>query len=165
MSLSSPSVPPVLPALIACVDSNEDVVLLLRDRLVEAGYRAVTFCSPVRYGPQPVVDFLTYLAPAAAVYNVSPPYAASWAEFAHLRREVPECPSLATTTHKAALERLVGATEALEVLATAHDLDVLAEAVRALLAAQPVGARSADGLARPSGADGRGPAARERTAR
>src|SRR6478672_1110331 len=102
-----------LPPLIACVDSSEDVLLVLRDCLVDAGYRAVTFCSPIRYGPQPVVDFLTYLAPAAAVYCVSPPYQASWDEFQHLQREVPECPCLPVTTNKAALERLVGPTTAL----------------------------------------------------
>ena len=33
----SSSTPPALPALIACVDANEDVLLLLRDRLVEDG--------------------------------------------------------------------------------------------------------------------------------
>ena len=136
---------PPLPALIACVDSSEDVLLLMRDRMVDAGYRAVTFASPVRYGQQPVVDFVTYLAPAAVVYCVSPPYEASWAEFLALRTEVPETPCLPVTTNKAALERLVGPTEVLEVLATAADLDVLTVAVHALLAALPERQRSSDG--------------------
>ena len=61
-----PRLTPPLPALIACVDSSEDVLLLLRDALVDAGYRAVTFASPIRAGPQPLVDFLTYLAPRLA---------------------------------------------------------------------------------------------------
>jgi hypothetical protein len=124
-----------VPPLIACVDANEDVLLLLRDCMVDAGYRAVTFCSPVRYGSQPVVDFVTYLAPDLALYCASPPYEASWSEFLRLAREVPECPVLATTTNKAALERLVGPAEVLEVLASAHDLEQLVTVVCDRLAA------------------------------
>lgn len=148
------TVPP-LPPLIACVDSSDDVLLLLRDCMVDAGYRAVTFCSPIRYGPQPVIDFLTYLAPAAAIYCVSPPYEASWDEFQELQHAVPECPYLATTTNKAALERLVGPTEALEVLATASDLDRLAAAMRAVLAPTATAPHSPDGPTRAT-RDGRG---------
>ena len=143
------SLPPLpLPPLIACVDASEDVLLLLRDCMVDAGYRAVTFCSPIRYGLQPVVDFLTYLAPAAAIYNVSPPYQASWDEFQHLQHEVPECPCLPATTNKAALERLVGPTDTLEILATASDLDRLVAAVRLVLAPSVAGMRSQGGPAR-----------------
>ena len=156
MPASFSSVPP-LPPLIACVDASEDVLLLLRDRMVEAGYRAVTFCSPIRYGPQPVVDFLTYLAPAVAIYSVSPPYEASWDEFQHLQREVPECAYVPVTTNKAALERLVGATDVLEVLATATDLEQLVAAVRTVLMAAVTNVRSPQDRARvsrdgPSGA-------------
>lgn len=145
-----------LPALIACVDSSEDVLLLLRDRMVDAGYRAVTFASPIRYGPQPVVDFLTYLAPQLAIYTVAPPYRESWAEYQFVRREVPECPLVPVTTHKEALERIVGPTDALEVLAAPADLEVLLAAVQARLAVS-VGARdghAADGKVPTAGRDG-----------
>ena len=137
-----PSAAPPLPPLIACVDSSDDVVLLLRDCMVDAGYRAVTFASPIRYGHQPVIDFITYLAPDIAIYAVSPPYETSWAEFLRLQRDVPETPCLPVTTHKAALERLVGPTAALEVLATASDLDALAAATGALLAGRVATANS-----------------------
>lgn len=131
--VSVPPVPP-LPPLIACVDANEDVLLLVRDCMVDAGFRAVTFTSPIRYGAQPVIDFVTYLAPAIVIYTLSPPYAASWAEYHRVVQEVPECPILPTTTNKAALERVVGPTDALEVLATPTDLDALCAAVRHTLA-------------------------------
>lgn len=121
---------------------------MLRDCMLDAGYRAVTFVSPIRYGPQPVIDFITYLAPDAAVYNVSPPYPESWAEYHRLRRETPEIPCLATTTHKAALERLIGPTDVLEVLSTATDLAELVVAVRALLATRSVAMSAADGRSR-----------------
>jgi hypothetical protein len=136
------SAAPPLPALIACVDSGEDVLLLLRDCMVDAGYRAVTFASPIRYGAQPVIDFVTYLVPDLAIFAVSPPYERSWAEFLRLRRDVPETPCLAVTTHKSALERLVGPTETLEVLATAADLMSLVAAVRTLVPG-PDGPRAA----------------------
>jgi hypothetical protein len=141
----TPVTVPPLPPLIACVDSNEDVVLLVRDCMVDAGYRAVTFASPIRYGAQPVIDFVTYLAPDMAIYCVSPPYAASWAEYRRLVQEVPECLVLPTTTHKSALERLVGPTDTLEVLATPGDLDALAGVVRKLLGGRVLLGRSRDG--------------------
>lgn len=129
-----PTLSSALPALIACVDSNEDVLLLLRDQMVDAGYRAVTFTSPIRYGPQPAVDFLTYLAPRLAIYNISPPYRQSWAEYEHLCREVPECPIVPTTTNKDALERMIGPSPALEVLVNLSDVETLLAAVQARLA-------------------------------
>lgn len=148
------AVSPPLPALIACVDSSEDVLLLLRDCMVDAGYRAVTFASPIRYGAQPVVDFLTYLAPQLAIYTISPPYRESWGEYEHLRGEVPECPIVPTTTNKAALERLVGPTDALEVLATPLDLAALLAEVRARLAGAKRADGSLDGMVRPPSGDG-----------
>lgn len=150
--MTMPLIPALaLPALIACVDSSEDALLLLRDRMVDAGYRAVTFCSPIRYGPQPVIDFVTYLAPQAVIYSVSPPYSESWAEHLALARAVPEIPHVAVTINKAALERVIGQPRVLEVLATDGDLEPLVAEIRGRLASDSGGVHSSDG----QGQDGR----------
>ncbi len=89
--------------LIACVDSSEDIVQLLADYLRLEGFRAVAHATPVRWGAEPVIQFIAQLRPDACVYTVSLPYAENWAEFQALRAAVPDVPFVLTTTNQRAL--------------------------------------------------------------
>jgi len=120
--------------LIACVDSSEDVVQLLADYLRLEGFRAVTRVTPVRWGAEPVIAFLTDLRPDACVFTVSLPYAESWAEFQAVRAAVPAVPVVLTTTNKRALEAAVGPVDGIELFGKPFDLDALCHAVRRALA-------------------------------
>jgi DNA-binding NarL/FixJ family response regulator len=124
------------PPLIACVNSSEDVVLLLRDLMLEEGWRAVTHVTPLRYGSAPVIQFLRQLQPDVAVYTVSLPFRESWAEFQQLRAAVPGVSYVLTTTNKEALDEIVGPTEAVEIIGKPFDIDQVVEAVRRALDAR-----------------------------
>jgi DNA-binding NarL/FixJ family response regulator len=120
--------------LIACVNSSEDVALLLRDLMVAEGYRALHHITPLRYGTQPMIDFLTQLQPDVVLYTVSLPYAESWAECQQLQAAVPRARFVVTTTNKKALDLIIGPTPAIEVIGRPFDIDEVCAAVRHALA-------------------------------
>jgi DNA-binding NtrC family response regulator len=119
--------------LVACVDASEDIVALLAEVMQDEGWRAVTHVSRATQGPAPTIEFLTQVRPQACIYNVSLPYAASWAEFAQIRQAVPGCAWVVTTTNKRALDELVGPTERLDIWSKPFDLDQIAASVRRAL--------------------------------
>jgi len=70
------------------------------------------------------------------VYDISPPYDANW-RFLRLVRSSELLKGrqfVITTTNKPALERLVGDSEALEIIGKPYDLGRVIEAVRTALA-------------------------------
>ena len=120
--------------LVACVDSSEDVAQLLAEYLRLEGFRAVTHVTPVRWGAQPVIDFVTELRPDACIYTVSLPYDESWAEFQALRAAAPDVPFILTTTNMRALQAAVGPIDGIELFGRPFDLDQVCEALRRSLA-------------------------------
>src|SRR6267142_2057409 len=100
---------------IAVFNSSEDTVDLLRTALEAEGFQTVVGHIPdVKKGEIDLVDFINHHTPAVIVYDISPPYDANWR---FLR-----------------LERLVGDTEALEIIGKPYDLRRVVDAVRAALA-------------------------------
>jgi DNA-binding response OmpR family regulator len=132
-----PSQPQRPPPLVACVNSSEDVVQMLADYLREDGFRAVSYVTPVRFGAEAVIQFVTNLKPDACIYTVSLPYEESWHEFERLRAAAPAVPFILTTTNERALRELVGPTDSIEVIGKPFDLDRVCDAVRAAIAAGP----------------------------
>jgi len=132
---SQPQLPQHPPPLVACVDSSEDVVQLLAEYMRLEGFRAVTHVTPIRWGSEPIIQFVTNLTPDACVYAVSLPYEESWRECEAVRAAVPHVPFILTTTNERALHELVGPTDSIEIIGKPYDLNRVCEAVRAVLAA------------------------------
>ena len=129
--------PPAHPPLIACVDSSDDLVEFLRDVFVQDGLRAVPYASSVREGIEPLLAFLTPLAPDAVIYGVSFPYQEHWAQLEQLRARLPGPAFVVTTTNKRALDAVVGPTPTIEILGKPFDVEQLVAAVHRALPGRP----------------------------
>ena len=121
---------------IAVFNSSSDTVDLLRTALEAEGFQTVVGNIPdVKKGELDLVDFINQHTPAVIVYDISPPYDANW-RFLRLVRSseaLQRREFVLTTTNKPALDKLVGDTEALEVIGKPYDLGRIIDAVRAAL--------------------------------
>jgi len=64
---------------IAVLNSNEDVVEMLRTVLEQAGFNTVSTHVPdIKRGEQDFVAFLERHDPAAVIYDIAPPYRENW---------------------------------------------------------------------------------------
>lgn len=122
---------------IAVFNSSADTVELLRTALETEGFQTVAGHIPdVKKGELDLIEFVNRHAPSVIVYDISPPYDANW-RFLRLVRSAEPMTALQfvlTTTNKPALDKLVGETEALEIIGKPYDLRQVIEAVRAALA-------------------------------
>jgi DNA-binding NarL/FixJ family response regulator len=69
------------------------------------------------------------------VYDISPPYDTNWTFLKLVRSSQPAqaCRFVLTTTNKPVLDKLVGATEAIEIIGKPYDLERVVDAVRTAL--------------------------------
>jgi DNA-binding response OmpR family regulator len=122
---------------IAVFNSSDDTVDLLRAALESEGFQTVVGNIPdVKKSELDLIDFITHHTPAVIVYDISPPYDANW-RFLRLVRSAEPMTSrqfVLTTTNKPALEKLVGETDALEIIGKPYDLRQVVAAVRTALA-------------------------------
>ena len=117
--------------------------------LQQAGHRVVTAHVPdIKRGELDLVEFVRTHDPAVIVYDVPIPYEQNWTFLKLVRGSagMRDREFVLTTTHKANLERLVGPTEAIEIVGKPFDLELVAAAVERALARRS--ARDA-GTARP----------------
>ena len=122
--------------LIAVFNSSDDTVELLQAVLEQEGFRTVVgSIVDVKTGELDFVAFIEHHRPAVIVYDVSLPYEANWNFLRRLRSSEPvkACKFIITTTNKLALDKLVGQTEALEIIGKPYDLQGVVGAVRAAL--------------------------------
>jgi CheY-like chemotaxis protein len=123
-------------AVIAVLNSNQDVLRLIHDVLQDEGYAVVTdHIHTFKDGDENLVDFLAKHRPALLLYDLAPPYQENW-NFLQLLRRIPEVSSLPmvlTTVNKAALETIVGKTDAFEILGTHDNLAPVVEAINRAL--------------------------------
>jgi len=130
---SAPRAPASAP-VIAIVNSNDDLVGLLRDELVRFGFSVVT--AHIRDFKARLESFGTFLTthnPHVIVYDISVPYEENWASFQTICK-LPEARSrhwVVTTVNKRVLEERVGPTGAIEIQGgRADDLDPVLDAVQ-----------------------------------
>jgi DNA-binding response OmpR family regulator len=122
--------------VIAVFNSSDDTVDLLRTYLEEQGFQTVAGHIPdVKKGELDLVAFIEHHAPSVIVYDISPPYDANWTFLRLVRSAAPARNRrfVITTTNKPALDKMVGATDAIEIIGKPYDLRQVAAAVRSAL--------------------------------
>ena len=123
--------------IIAVFNSSGDTVELLRAALEAQGLHTVPgHIADIKKGDVDFVAFVEHHRPAVIVYDISPPYETNW-NFLRLLRSsqaVQDCQFVLTTTNRPALDRLVGETDAIEIIGKPYDLDRVIAAVRTALA-------------------------------
>jgi CheY-like chemotaxis protein len=117
------------------VNSNDDLLRLLGEVGEAAGFAVVTVhADEVGRTAEAIRAFLQRHQPKVVVYDVSPPYPQNWALFCSVRDAEQLAESgrqfVVTTPNKAALERFVGTTAAIELVAAETDRQLIAEAIR-----------------------------------
>ena len=118
---------------VAILNTSEDTVEALRLMFEQHGFETVsTHIDQIKRGEIDFVDFVKAHDPHGFVYDVAPPYDHNWT-FLKLLRDTAVMqgrPVVVTTTHKANLERLVGPTEAIEIIGKPYDLEQVVLAFR-----------------------------------
>ena len=127
------------PPVVAVINTNPDLVELLKARIEKAGFVAlVIHVADIRAGLD-VGAILTQHDPAVIVYDVVMPYDRNWRFLQHLRETSFKGRRFVITTPNAeGIRRLVGKDETIfEVVDDARDVDAITEAVRQAARARP----------------------------
>ncbi len=122
--------------IIAVFNSSDDTVEMLRAALEADGLHTVSgHIGELKKGELDFVAFIEHHRPAVIVYDISLPYDTNWNFLKLVRSSQPaqECCFILTTTNKPALDKLVGETEALEIIGKPYDLQQVVDAVRSAL--------------------------------
>lgn len=126
--------------IIAVFNASSDTVQMLRTVLEAEGLHTVSgHISELKTGELDFIAFIEHHRPAVIVYDISPPYETNWTFLRLVRSAKPAqgCRFVLTTTNKPILDKLVGETEALEIIGKPYDLDRVVDAVRAALNQTP----------------------------
>lgn len=130
------------PPVVAILNSNDDLVELLRTLLEQAGFVTATgHIDDVRRGRLDLVNFVRQHDPKVIVYDLVPPYERSWNYLHHLRDSEPlHGRSFVLTSVNADRAReVVGNSEMVyEVVGKPFDLDAVVRAVKEASKSRPV---------------------------
>ncbi len=130
------------PPVVAILNTNDDIVEILRFGIERAGLIAVSaHVDDIRRGHANLEDFIREHEPAVIIFDVAPPYDSSWRYLARLR----ELPLMAgrqwviTSTNVARARELGGADkDVFEIVGKPYDIDKLVDVVREAARARPV---------------------------
>jgi DNA-binding NarL/FixJ family response regulator len=120
------------PIVVAVVNTNPDVVELLKARIEAAGFVVlVMHVADIRAGLD-LGAVLKQHEPKVIVYDIVAPFERNWRFFEHLRASLLKGRRFVLTTpNAAALQRLVGRDEAVyEIIDDREDVDAIVQAVR-----------------------------------
>ena len=125
--------------VVAVVNTNPDLVELLKARIEQAGYVVlVLHIADIRSGLD-VKSILTQHQPKAIVYDVVSPFERNWRFLQHLRETTFKGSTFVLTSpNERALSKLVANDEKVyEVLNDGADVDAIVQAVREAVRARP----------------------------
>jgi DNA-binding NtrC family response regulator len=123
-----------MPQTIAVLNSNEDVIELLRTILEEAGFNTVSTHVPdIKRGHEDFIAFLEKHDPAAIVYDIAPPYQENW-NFLKLILDAASVKTrkfIITTANERLLREVAGADIAVcEISEKPYSMEAILKAVK-----------------------------------
>ena len=127
--------------VVAVVNTNPDVIWLLRLGLQKAGFVVVVaHIEDIKQGAIAVESFLREHDPKVIVYDVAPPYEENWRFLDHLRLSTgfKGRRFVLTSVNVRRLHEVVGFDEAVhEIAGEASDIDTVVRAVKEASRARP----------------------------
>jgi CheY-like chemotaxis protein len=125
------------PRTVAVLNTNDDVVELLRILFEQRGHAVVTaHVDAIKRSQMDIGAFVRLHRPDVVVYDIPPPYDTHWTFMNHVRTlpEFESIPFVLTTTNERRLREIVGrGPQLLEIVGKPYDLDQIAQAVEEAL--------------------------------
>jgi DNA-binding NarL/FixJ family response regulator len=127
--------------VVAILNTNDDVVEMLRAAIEQAGMVAVSaHVDNLRRGHMSLTEFIAEHEPDVVVYDLVPPYDRSWRFMNHVR-EMPAMKHrqwvLTSANPTRALEHRTANDRVFEVIGKPFDIDEITRAVREASKARP----------------------------
>jgi CheY-like chemotaxis protein len=125
-------------AIVAVINSNDDLVGLLRETLEDEGLKVVTtHIHEIKAGREDLPRFLKKHDPDAIVYDLAPPYSDNWRFLELLRGAFGDRGLVLTTVNRKALLKSVGKVDVHEIEGRRSDLSRVVRSVLDVLKTHP----------------------------
>ncbi len=119
------------------MNTNDDLVALLRQALIDHGFSVVTaHIRDIKAGRQDFPKFLRSHSPRVVVYDIAVPYEDNWTFFQTIRKlpEAQHVTFIVTTVNRKVFAQRVGVEDVIEIQGGhADDLDPILDAIRAAI--------------------------------
>ena len=123
------------PPVVAVFNSSDDTVELIRAWFEQVGIVVVSaHLDEIKRGSFDLPSFVEQHKPAAALFDIAPPYDRSWLFVQHLMQNSPlsTVPAIFTTTNERHVREAAGPTDVIELVGKPYDLDQLLARVQAV---------------------------------